>query len=286
MIDRRTARRAALRLCACFLASGGPALAGNEANFVLYDHHTETKGTTEVNFLSDFSRAAPGEAAYSAQLIEIERALTDQWTMALYFEGDAIDGQDYAWGGWRVESRYRLLPYGAFLNPVLYVEYGDLQGEHRYLLEAVGRNDAPEEGASRELESRLILGHDFNDGFDVAFNAIGDVNLATGNWEFGYATGLNYTLFERPEGGRGRSKRHPRDGWDLKEVRLGAEVYGSLGDSTLGLTLDPNLTQHYAGLNLRGEFENGFNLQCGVALGLTDDSERRLVRVMMGYEFN
>jgi hypothetical protein len=255
-----------------------PARAGNEANFVLYDHHTDAKGTTEINVLNDFSSAAPGDPPYAAQLIEMERALTDQWMAALYIEGDKIDGTDYAFGGWRLESRYRLLPYGAFLNPVLYVEYADLRPAHRYLLEVVGRTDTPETAASSEIESRVILGEDIGDKLDVAFNWINDANLSSGNWEFGYAVGLNYALFERTETVRASD-------WNLKELKLGAELYGGAGDSALGLTLDPNVTQHYAELNLRSEFGNGLHVQVGGAAGLTHDSERGLVRLMLGYEF-
>jgi hypothetical protein len=278
MIDDRVGRRVAIGCVSGILLLGPPALAGNEANFVLYDHHTEKQGTTEINALSDFSGGAPGEPSYGAQLIEIERALTDQWTTALYFEGDKIDGEDYAFGGWRIESRYRLFPYGTFLNPVLYVEYGDLLASHRYLLEVVGRNDAPEDEASREIESRLILGQDLSENLDVAFNWVNDANLNTGNWEFGYAMGLNYTLFERPN-------EAASDGWGLKEIKLGAELFGGLGDSDLGLTLDPQLTQQYAGINLRGEFDNGLHAQLGTAVGLTDGSERPILRLMLGYEF-
>jgi hypothetical protein len=274
--------RACVIAIACFTFGdfcSSTASAGNEANFVLYDHHTDKRGTTEVNALSDFSGGAPGDPGYAAQIIEIERALTDQWTAALYFEGDKIDDQGYAFGGWRFESRYRLFPYGAFLNPVLYVEYEDLRPAHRYLLEVVGRTDAPESGSGREIESRLILGHDFSDGFDVAFNWINDVNLSTGNWEFGYALGLNYTAFERPAGSHGAS------GTRLKEVKFGAEIFGGVGDSDLGLTLNPDVTQQYAELNLRGEFESGVHVQIGGAAGLTPDSERGLLRLMVGYEF-
>lgn len=284
MSESRFACKGAIRWILGVVLFSSPAIAGNEANFVLYDHHTEKQGTTEINVLSDFSGGAPGEPGYGAQLIEIERAITDQWMAALYFEGDKIDGEDYAFGGWRIESRYRLFPYGALLNPVLYLEYGDLQASHRYLLEVVGRTDAPEDEAGRELESRLILGHDLTDRIDVAFNWINDANLKTGNWEFGYATGLNYTLFERAESG-GRAAGEAGSGWTIKEVKLGAELFGGLGDSELGLTLDPQLTQQYAGINLKSEFDNGLHAQIGTAVGLTGDSERAILRLMLGYEF-
>lgn len=82
----------ALALALGICVRGERAHAGNEANFVLYDHHTDQKGTTEINVLIDSSSAAPGDLPYAAQLIEMERALTDQWMAALYVEGNKIDG--------------------------------------------------------------------------------------------------------------------------------------------------------------------------------------------------
>jgi len=178
----------------CLLVS--QASAGNEANFVLYDHHTDEKGETEVNVFSDLSEAVGDEPGYSAQLFELERALTDRWEAALYLEGDKIDGEDYLFSGLRIESRYRLFEYGAFLNPVLYVEYENLHPDHRYLLDVTGRTDTPEgpETWKHEIESKLIVGHDITKKLDVAFNWINETNIDTGRWEFGYALGFNYAL--------------------------------------------------------------------------------------------
>jgi hypothetical protein len=267
--------------------------AGNEANFVLYDHHTDDKGETEVNVFGDFSNAVGDEPRYSAQLFEIERALTDRWEAALYLEGDKINGEDYQFGGWRLESRYRLFEYGAFLNPVLYVEYENLNPDHKYLLDVTGRTDTPEgpEKWEHEVETKLIVGRDLTKKFDVAFNWINETNLDTGHWEFGYALGFNYALVgeadqEAEEYERaGHEHASKGSGWAIKEVKLGGELYGGLGDSTLGLTLDPNLTQQYAGLNLKTEWANGLHVMVGGAAGLTKESERGLLRLMLGYEF-
>ena len=139
--------------------------------------------------------------------------------------------------------------------------------------------------AGSEIESRLILGQDLNDKLDVAFNWINDVNFASGDWEFGYAAGLNYTLFERAKRSGEKAEASHREDWSVKELKLGAEVFGGLGDSALGLTLNPDVTQQYAELNLRSEFSNGMHVQVGGAFGLTKDTERDLVRVMFGYEF-
>jgi hypothetical protein len=66
---------------------------------------------------------------------------------------------------------------------------------------------------------------------------------------------------------------------------LGTELFGGLGDSALGLTLDPNVTQQYAELNLRSELNNGLHVQLGGAVGLSKVSEPGLLRLMFGYEF-
>ena len=49
----------------------------------------------------------------------------------------------------------------------------------------------------------------------------------------------------------------------LKEVKVGGELYGGLGDSTLGPTLNPDVTQQYAELNLKTEFNNGLHVIVG-----------------------
>jgi len=99
------------------------------------------------------------------------------------------------------------------------------------------------------------------------------------------AAGLNYTLFERAKRSGEKAEASHREDWSVKELKLGAEVFGGLGDSALGLTLNPDVTQQYAELNLRSEFSNGMHVQVGGAFGLTKDTERDLVRVMFGYEF-
>jgi len=294
MNQSRTSTGVASTLMAAMCLLAGQARAGNEANFVLYDHHTDAKGETEINVFSDVSNAVSGDPSYAAQLVEIEHSITDRWTAALYLEGDAIRGEGYDFAGWRLENRYRLFEYGAFLNPVLYVEYENLKPDHKYLLEVTGRTDTPEgpETIKHEIESKLILGQDLTNRLDAAFNWINETNLDTGRWEFGYALGLNYALYgeanqEAEEHGQNRraERTETSSNWTVKEMKIGAEVYGGLGDSTLGFSLDPNVTQQYAGLNLRTEFTNGVEIMVGGAAGLTGESERGRLRLMLGYEF-
>ncbi len=259
-----------------------PGRAGNEANFVLYSHHTEPAGEVEINFYNDFSRGGTDLLRYRAQQIEIEYAFTDKLVAAIYFDGQKSPDDHYEFGAWRAETRYRLFEYGAFLNPVLYVEYENERPQHRYITAVLGRTDTPERPGGpiteHNIETKLILGHDFAKGFDIAFNWINEANLDTGHWEFGYAFGLNYSLYRAAE----EAAMQP---WQIKSVKLGAELYGGLGDNTLGLTFNHNITQQYAGLNLKGALGNGMTLTVGGAVGLTDVSERALARLQIGYEF-
>ena len=110
----------------------------------------------------------------------------------------------------------------------------------------------------------------------MAFNWINEVNFDNGHWAFGYAAGLNYVLFEDDD----------RKGMELKEVKLGLEFFGGLGDSEEGLTFDGSKTEQYAGINLKGELANGVELGLGGAFGLTSDSEDAILRTSVGYEFD
>lgn len=281
---RAPARRLAIAAAGLIAHSASlapAALAGSGANFVTYNHHTADKGEIEVKLLTDVSEGNGSE--YFAQLVELEYGVTDRWTAALYFEGVESDGANYEFGGWRFENRLRLFDYGALpLNPVLYAEYEQLEPEHRYKRAVTGRAgeeeaEEEEEGTEHEMELKLLLGQDIGDRFDVAFNWISEVNLDSGAWGHGYAMGLNYVLFETEGGGR--------HSWALKDVKLGVEMFGGLGNSEEGLTLDPDETEQYAGINLKGAFANAIEAGIGVAVGLTDHSEDAILRLMVGYEF-
>ena len=257
-------------------------MAGNGANFVVYDHHTDSQGTTEIKVYNDLGRTGDGQR-YTAQLLELERALTDQWVVAAYLESHKVNGDDWDLDGFRLETRYRLFDYGTPFNPVVYIEYVNKKEGALYLREAMGRTDGEEheedeDAREHELETKLILGHDISDRLRIGFDWINEVNLKTGDWKFGYATGLTYTLFEKEGESHGQ-------GLDLKEVKLGAELFGGLGDSVKGLTLDGSKTEQYAGINLKGEFANGAMVMVGGAFGLTHDSQDAIFRAMVGWEF-
>ena len=264
------------------------AQAGNDANFVLYNQHMEEKGETELEVFTDFAHVGQGEKDYTAQLFEIEYGVTDLWTTAVYLEGAKTYGEDYDYASFRFENRVRLFKEETFFNPVLYAEYEQKEPESRYITSVVGRTDTPEgpAGTEHELETKLIVGHDITDRFNVAFNWINEIKFDNGVWSFGYAAGLNYVLLksgsEAEEEAREKTEAAT---WDLEKLTLGVEFYGGLGDSELGLTFDPDETQQYAGINLKAEFENHIHAEIGGAFGLTNDSEDAILRLTAGYEF-
>lgn len=277
---RRSAAVSAVSL-GVLLAGSPVVVAGSGANFVTYNHHTAEKGEVEVNLLTDVSTG--NDSSYLAQLVEVEYGVTDRWTTAIYFEGDKPEGEDYDFGSFRFENRIRLFDYGAVpLNPVLYVEYEHMRPAHLYQRAVTGRTDGEddddEKGTEHELETKLLLGEDIGDRLDVAFNWINEVNLDTGKWEFGYAMGLNYVVFETE--GEGRHDL------SIKEVKLGLELFGGLGDSEKGLTLDADVTKQYAGVNLKAELANGLEAGIGGAFGLTKEADDAILRLMVGYEFD
>jgi len=268
--------------------AANPARAGNDANFVLYNQHLEEKGETEIEVFSDFAHVGQGEKDYTTQLFEIEYGVTDLWTTAVYLEGAKTYGENYDYASFRFENRVRLFKDETFFNPVLYAEYEQKQPESRFITSVVGRTDTPEgpAGTEHELETKLIVGHDITDRFNVAFNWINEIKFDNGVWSFGYAAGFNYVLIKSGlEAEEEAREKAGSESWDLEKLTLGVEFYGGIGDSVRGLTFDPDKTQQYAGVNLEAEFENHIHAGIGGAFGLTKDSQDAILRLTAGYEF-
>lgn len=264
-------------------------MAGQDANFVLYNHYMEEKGELEVEVYSDYGRVGRGEPNYTAQLYEIEYGVTDLWTSSLYLEAAKTfeEGGSYDFASFRWENRYRLFKDETLLNPVVYVEYEQKWPESRIVRSAVGRTDSPEgpEEIEHEIETKLILSHDFSSNLNVAFNTIQEIKLDNGVWAFGYAAGLNYVFYRSFDASTAPASEAGENNFGLNKLTLGLEAFGGLGDSVKGLTLSSDKTEQYAGIGLRADFTNDFHVGIGGAFGLTRDSEDAIVRFTAGYEF-
>lgn len=189
-----------------FAAAVQTAWAGNDIYSVTYNHHIE-KGETELMVMLDLTEPVErtGDTGfYMSQMLELEYGVTEQWATEFMVEGfhDLTNGTG-RFTGFRWENRYRLSPKkNKGLNPVLYMEYEDLDPLTRFKMEVSGREDGggdpsdPERSRERIMETRLILSKDIGP-WNVAFNWINETDTGrSGFTEFGYALGFRRTLSE------------------------------------------------------------------------------------------
>jgi len=247
-------------------------------NFINYSSHLEEKGETEffvstdVGYLDDLN-------PFFATVLEYEYGITDFWTTELKVETATTSKFAYAYVGYRFENRIRLLSESTFIVPVLYAEYENLHIESPFVQEVVGyakyQHANLEKHHERGLETRIILGKDIN-------KKRGHVSL---NWinesepegtKFGYSMGLTYKLTTE-------STIETKEKHDIQTC-IGLEIYGGLGDSKEGLSVDPNLTAHYAGINYRLKFRKGLRCSFGGHIGLSPVS-RDYFKFGIGYSF-
>jgi hypothetical protein len=170
-----------------------------------------------------------------------------------------------------------------FINPVLYVEYENLNLADRSLLEIEGHdsisdlrvpNGAGRSETERELETKLILSSNMR-GWNVSENFIAAKNLTEPEpWEFGYAFGVSRPL---------SLLAGSRNCFFCREnFSAGAEIYGGLGDAD-GFGLRE--TSHYAGPTVAFNIPQGPTISFSPAFGLNSNSVGVLYRFKVSYEF-
>jgi hypothetical protein len=115
----------------------GPS-AQESPNFVTYDHHLEEQGDLEVAVSSTVGIPRQGQPAFIAPYAEVEYGVTDWWTSALYLEGLSRRRDSTIFTGWRLENRFRPLTGEHRINPVLYVEFANINEASRMQKEVVG----------------------------------------------------------------------------------------------------------------------------------------------------
>jgi hypothetical protein len=166
------------------------------------------------------------------------------------------------------------------INPVLYLEYENINGADRIQKEIEG--GAPDVSSpnrelrklnNQELESKLILSSDVHD-WNLAGNFIVAKNFSHSEGvEFGYSFG-----FFRPLGtiASGSNCRFCRENFSA-----GMEIYGGLG-STLGFGL--NGTAQYAAPVVAWLISDNATLRFSPGVGLTHESSPVLFRFGYSYE--
>lgn len=277
---RRLATSSAIPLLLAMLP--GPARAQESPYFVTYSHHMEEPGNLELALTPALGVPREGNRSI-ATTMELEYGTRAWWTTALYLDAQKTARDTSLFTGFHVENRFRLLMQEHWINPVLYVEYVDVNGADKAMREVVGfdswrdlttPNAEARQEKKRELETKLILSSDRR-GWNFAGNLIGEKKLQPGApWEFGYAAGVSRPLVLAASAGECRLCP--------ENFTAGLEFYGGLGEQRQ-LTLAG--TSHYLAPAVAWSLPSGVTLRVSPTFGLTRNSSRSFVRFGVSYEF-
>jgi hypothetical protein len=269
-------------LAFALIALTPPAPAQESPYIVAYDHYLEEPGSLEVEYFSTFGTQNVGND-FHAFWAEFEYGATAWWTTELYLDGQTTFNESTIFTGFRWENRIRPFQQEHFINPVLYVEYEQINGADKILKEVEGHDVESDYGVpnaiariehNHEFESKLILSRTFKN-WNIAENTIAGKNLTGGNpWEFGYALGVS-----RPIGLKASAHRCS---FCAENFVAGMEIYGGLGDRhSFGL---PN-TSHYLAPVVAWNLPSNWTVRFSPGFGLNDNSHRLLLRWGLAREF-
>jgi hypothetical protein len=249
--------------------------------FVTYDHYLEERGNLEIAIATTTGIPKNDQATYTAPWLELEYGITGWWTTELYLEGVTTRGDGRGFTGWRWEHRVRPLKTEHFLNPVVYLEYESINEASRIQKEIVGAGamefepiDELREEHEHEIEAKLILSST-SGNWNVAENFVVEKNLTEDEgFEFGYSVGVSRGLGGLASPGPCRVC--------AENFRVGVELYGGLGSSE---GFGRSEQRHYVAPVVSWRFANRWVARGSVAVGLTETSDRALVRLGAAYEF-
>jgi hypothetical protein len=257
-----------------------PAGAQESPFFVTYTHHMEEPGNLDLEFSTTNGVPRSGQRAYVAPYMELEYGVTARWTSELYLESQSTSGDSTVFTGWRWENRYKVLGREHWINPVLYLEYEDLNEASRIQKEIEGGGpDLKSPNAlltptrNHELEGKLIFSSDYHD-WNISENFTLAKNFSQSEGiEFGYAFGVSRPL---------ATIASARDCHFCREnFSLGAEVYGGLG-STLDFGFHD--TAHYVAPVISWAVSDNSTLRLSPGFGLTHETNPVLIRFGYTYE--
>jgi len=278
---RQFIRRLFLTSLSSLAFAGFPRLVrADKPYFVTYDAEMEEPGNLEIAFNPMLGLPQTGQPFWSAWT-EFEYGAKGWWTTEVYLDGQSTRGESTIFTGFRWENRFRPLASHHWINPVLYVEFEDLNGADKTLLEVVNHDSVedlavPNQRAradrQREVEAKLILSSDYK-GWNLSENFISEKNLTNAPWEFGYAVGVSRYL---------ALAASPRACSFCREnFRSGVEFYGGL---STWYQFGFSGTSQYMGPFLVWNLPNGTTLKIEPTFGLNQNSARTLIRFGFSYE--
>lgn len=254
--------------------------AGERPYFVTYDQTMEEPGNLEIE-LKSLTAAPQGGDQFLSGNTEFEYGVKGWWTTEFYLDGQTTTNQSTIFTGYRWENRFRMLMHEHLINPVLYVEYEDINGADKSLLEVVGFDSqydglVPNSEASRErkreIETKLILSSNIN-GWNVAENFIAEKDLSGEPWEFGYAVAVSRPL---------SLMASPEECVLCREnFQAGVEFYGGLGTIQ---RFTAHGTSQYVAPVLSWQIRNAV-IKISPTFGLTEASYPAMLRFGVQYEF-
>ena len=249
--------------------------------FVTYSSVLEEPGNLEIE--NQNIVASPKNAnLFFAPTVELEYGVTGWWTAEAYIQGQATQNDSAIWTGYRLESRFRPLPHEYWINPVIYVEYENVNGADKSFLEVTGNtpittlqvsNAQLRKEIERTIEGKLILSSNAK-GWGISENMIAE-KAVNGNdpWEFGYALAAARPLALAGTGKRCIVCR--------QNFAAGAELFGGLGTRYhFGL----RQTQQYFGPTAAFNTPHGTTFKFSPEFGLNDNSAGVLWRFGVSYE--
>ena len=265
---------------ALMLLFAGEAVAQESPFFVTYNHHMEEPGNLDVELSSTSGIPRSGQHFYAAPYLELEYGVTAQWTSELYLEGQSTWGDSTVFTGWRFENRFKPLKREHWINPVLYLEYENINEASRIQTEIEGggldltsRNSLLTPGHAHELEGKVIFSSDYRD-WNISENFIFTKNFsASEGVELGYAFGAYRPLATLASAADCR--------WCRENLVAGIEMYGGMGST---LDFDVRSSAHYIAPVISWSVSDNSTLRFSTGFGLTHQSNPVLVRVGYAYE--
>jgi hypothetical protein len=259
-----------------------PVAASEWPYFITYTHQMEEPGNLEVASKTVTGKPAGGSRFFGS-VTELEYGVKAWWTTEVYLDGQSTHGDSALFTGYRWENRFRVLPREHWINPVLYIEFENINGGDKSLLEVVnhdgqddltGLNAEVRREKKRELEAKLILSSNVR-GWNISENIIAEKNIRHEPFEFGYAVGVSrpLALVARP------------DSCSVcgENFMVGVEVYGGLGThADFGF----RGTSHYVAPTLSWQLANGTAFKISPGFGVTGTSSRFLLRFGVSYEIS
>lgn len=268
-------------LLLCALAGGRARAQQEPPYFVTYSSVMEEPGSLEIE--NQNLTAAPKNArAFFAPTVEFEYGATAWWTTEVYLQGQATQFDSAIFTGFRWENRFRPLPHDYWINPVIYIEYEDVNKADKSYLEVTGNtsidrlsipNAALRREIERSMEGKLILSSHIR-GWNLSENFIGEKAVNENEpWEFGYAVAAS-----RPLALQGS----PRACVVCRQnISAGAELFGGLGTR---YNFGTGQTEQYLGPTIALNTPRGLTYKVSPEFGLNDNSAGVLWRFGVSYE--